>query len=111
MDKPRLYILEYAAYDSEPFHLLLSSALSERVVNDAQEIVKPILELFNNGLIKASYHSGISGDPYNPLAELKKRDLQSHIENNAASEFTSYPETGGEFFFRTTEKGLKLLNL
>lgn len=111
MKRSHAFLLDYAAYDSEPLHLLISAALSGKAIGNAQEIVEPLIELFRNGYIEAYHHSGFSGDPYESLDELKKDNLFYYIERNINNGFTSYPEKGGEFFFRTTDKGFELLKL
>ena len=109
MDRLRRYILSYTAYGKEPLHLLISSALSRGLCATEREMVPPLVALAQDGLLEADSHTGRSGDPYQPETQVTEGDLLSYIERNRKAGFASYPEEGGEYFFRASRSGRKWL--
>ncbi|MEW6097265.1 MAG: hypothetical protein AB1567_12215 [bacterium] len=98
------YILEYAAYDSEPFHLIISALLFEGLCKKANEIIPYIIKLQRDGYLECYYHTCYSGDSYKRIEKIKKSDLENYVYRNEPYGFDEYPKEGGEYFFKTTEQ-------
>jgi hypothetical protein len=111
VDSIKAYILDFCAYDDEPLHILLSALMDEKLCKKANDAIPILLNLLQEGLIKCSYHSGWSGDKYRPVENLKEADLVEQIRILEKYNFTKYPKSaeGGEYFFKTTDIGLKLI--
>jgi hypothetical protein len=108
-EKIKQYILEYAAYDNEPFHLIISALLSEGLCKNANEIIPYIIELHKNGYLECYYHTCYSGNSYERIERIEEKDLEEYVSRNESQGFDEYPEKGGEYFFKTTSLGEKLI--
>jgi hypothetical protein len=112
LDKLKAYILEFAAYDSEPLHLLISALIEKGLCESANRAVQPILELVQDNYLECYHHSCRGGDKYKAVDNLGPDALREYIKRNEKYNFENYPspEEGGEYFFKTTSKGLKSIN-
>ncbi|MBI4331766.1 MAG: hypothetical protein HY673_10845 [Chloroflexi bacterium] len=111
IDKIKAYILDFAEYDKEPLHIILGALLEEKLSTNVRDAVAPLLQLLNDGYIECYHHSSWSGDPYVRIPHLKEADLMRYVDLHEPEGFQEYPdpEQGGEYFFRTTQKGHALL--
>ena len=110
MDKIHLSIVDYCAYDMEPFHLLFSAVTSEKEIPARPEhFVQALIELIEWGYIDTYYYAGKPGSTYLPVKGIKNSDLLSHLNRLIDFGIDSYPD-GGEYFFRTTEDAYRYVS-
>jgi hypothetical protein len=112
LDNLKTYIIEFTAYDSEPLHLLISASIEKRLCESANCVVQPILELLKDNYLECYHHSCKGGDKYKAVYNLDQAALEEYIKRNEKHNFENYPspEEGGEYFFKTTFKGLRPIN-
>jgi len=112
VDKLKEYILEFAAYDLEPLHLLISALIERELCESARCVIRPILELVRDDSLECYRHSGRDGDTYEKMHILTEVELTKYIDCHNKQAFKSYPspDEGGEYFLKTAAKGLEGIN-
>jgi hypothetical protein len=108
-DKVKAYIISFAAYDSEPLHIVLSALIKEGLCESASCAIPAILELLQSKYIECYHHSGYSSDEYKRVNHLSEDALRDYIRQNEDEGFREYPtpEGGGEYYLKTTREGLQ----
>ena len=105
-EKIEKYILEYAAYDLEPMHIIISALISEGLCENHKDAVGSIIELVKKGYLLAYSHSGESGAKYIKIEKKDIDKLYSDVEKR--DQFNTYPG-GKEYFFKTSDEGMKFV--
>lgn len=104
-------MLEETTYDYEPLHGLIYGLVSHGVCKGASEVVNPLLDLLQAGYLEARYHSSEFG--WTAIRDVNRehleRDLLEYIQRNEAGGFKTYP-SGKEYYFKTTDSGVALLD-
>jgi hypothetical protein len=108
LDELSLFILDFAFFNKEPLHLIISLLFEEKKVTP-EETVDIIIKLANNGYLECYKHSGLSGDPYEKIISLDKTVLTDYMETNKTKKYNEYP-AGQEFFFQTTDLAYNIIN-
>jgi hypothetical protein len=103
MNKLELFILEEAAFDIEPFHIIIEAAMTEEGCSSPLELVKPIVRLTNEGYLDFSMLSVKHLEKLN--RKITEEEITQHIKNNFMNGVYEYPEEDDEYFFETNEKG------
>ena len=104
MDKVKEYILDFALFSEEPLHIIFQALLDDKIIHNAHEAIKPILELIQEQYLDCY------GNKYQEHNNLTKDELIEYIKIHEPQQFKEYPEPreGGEYYFKTTKKGMHL---
>lgn len=121
VDNIKEHILYLCAEGKKPLHLLLSDLIDSNFLPGALvdgkwdvkliDAVPILFELLRDGLLECYHYSGRSGEEYQKIANLKEETLVEYINTNRKHNFSRLPgvEEGGEYFFKTTDTGLKIV--
>ena len=100
------YILDFAAYNEEPLHIIIS-AVSSRMNLSPEKIVLIIIELASRDYLECMLDSGLSEESLKRINNNEEMILD-YVKRNEKQGFSEYPEEE-EFYFKTTSKGWELL--
>jgi hypothetical protein len=108
METIKLYILDFCYCDTEPAHILFGALLKEKLVNSVEDVVNPIFELIEEGLLKVYLEDDKS--EHDIPVNITKQDLLAHIKRSEMDKGVFEYPLKFEYIFKTTEKGSEALD-
>jgi hypothetical protein len=102
------FVLEFASYAGEPFHIIIGALIEKKLCADPRDIVDPLLDLVDKGYLEVYY-----------ISKLDKRLIKDYKRENLREKLFEYIEVNKskgfenpsvpEYEFKTTDKGREFI--
>ncbi|GEM_PF-6404206 len=97
-------LLSVALHDEEPLHVLYCDIMREVKGATLEAILEALVQLVNAGLMTCHYLN-YKTHTRDARKTLTLQELAQHCAGRTPRDLAKYPVRGGEYEFRTTQKG------